>query len=146
MSWPVQIMLPADTMIHPKIFWIWVLLMVADMGTGYMNAALKGEARSDRFLTGLAKRIYLILMVGLLSLLASLMPTTFSVETALGLITAPNVIVFLAILGELKSLVERAADLGLADHPVIAPVARWLKRESDKGSESKEKADAKQDS
>ena len=125
---PIQWLVPEPHMVHQKLFWCWVLLMVADMTTGYMVAAIKGAARSDRFLTGLAKRLYLVLMVSLISIIASVMPDTFTIDTVLGPITAPNVIISLAILGELKSLLERAYDLGLGDHPVLAPIARWIKR------------------
>lgn len=124
--WTLTLQTP--TGVH-TLLWITVLVMALDVGWGYWIAHMRGEAQSNRLREGVVRRIYLLTVLLVLTLFASLKPDLFGAELLGREVNAIWIFYLGAIAAEVKSLSEKAEQLGLKDHPVIqllrTLVGRW---------------------
>lgn len=124
--WTLTLHTPAG--VH-TLLWLTVLVMALDVLWGYWIARLRGEAQSNRLREGIVRRIFMLTLLLVLTLFASLKPDLFGAEILGREINAVWVLYLGAIAAELKSLTEKAEQLGLKDHPVVqllrTLIGRW---------------------
>lgn len=111
------------------LLWLTVLVMTLDVFWGYMLARRRGEAQSNRLRDGIYRRIYMLTVLMVLTLIAAVQPALFGMELLGREVNAIWFFYIGAIASELKSLTEKAEQFGLKDHLVIqtlrALIGRW---------------------
>lgn len=116
------------------LLWLTVLVMSLDVVWGYLIARLRGEARSNRLREGIYRRIYMLTLLLVLTVFAALNPALFVMEIANQELNAVWFFYVGTIAAELKSLSEKAEQLGIVNHPVITAlkqlIGRWTNGKS----------------
>ena len=107
------------------VFYVLVALMVIDFISGITNASVKKTLNSEVCFRGIARKIYILLLVAMGHL----------IDIALGLTIAMNIILFFYIANESISITENSAKLGLPVPQRILDILEQLKEENDKGGE-----------
>lgn len=107
------------------VFYVLIALMVIDFASGLTNAALQKNMDSEVCFRGIARKVYILVLVAMGHL----------IDTALGITVAMNVIMFFYIANESISITENAGKMGLPVPQRILDILEQLKSENDKGGE-----------
>lgn len=128
----------AEGRLNHTLFWFMVFVMALDVTLGYIAAHMRGEAVSQKLREGIMRRVYLMILVGLVTIVAAIVPEMSSVEIGSVEFYLTNFVVMACITAEFKSILEKAPAFGIETHPIVSFLGRILSR-VERGKESEPK-------
>lgn len=113
-----------------------LLAMALDYVTGFVSAAYRGDLSSDAGLKGIAKKLALLLMVGVANLVDQLLAVGageyLAIELPTGTATVRTLACFVLAMNELVSILENLAELGA---PIPEPLERMVRSVRNRGGD-----------
>lgn len=107
---------------------VMVMMTIVDFITGSIAATIKGEAKSKVGFIGIARKVFIFLLIGLASQLDYIFGSASAIREA---------VIFFYIANELLSIIENAGRMGVPLPPALTNAVAVLNGKAEKHSKKK---------